>query len=63
MSDDLSFTPIKTWRAERTADFIHDGRIMFLKLGKWKFKTVNIVSDEEFENSEQSVPGWKENEI
>lgn len=62
MSDDLAFTPIKTWKADRTAEFILDGHILFLKLGKWKFKTVNIVSDEEFEQSGQSAPGWKENE-
>lgn len=62
MSDDLAFTPIKTWRSHRTEDFIHDGRVMFLKLGKWKFKTVNIVSDEEYEEQGLTAPGWKENE-
>lgn len=62
MSDDLAFTPIKTWKSERTAEFIHGDRVMFLKLGKWKFKTVNIVSDEEYERQGLTAPGWQENE-
>ncbi|KAE8394680.1 hypothetical protein BDV23DRAFT_135058 [Aspergillus alliaceus] len=59
MSDELSFTPIMTWPSEKTKDFIVDGNILFLKLGKWKFKTVTIVSDEEFKRRGLSAPGWE----
>ncbi|KAE8159008.1 hypothetical protein BDV40DRAFT_274609 [Aspergillus tamarii] len=62
MSDDLAFTPILTWPAEKTKEFIVDGNILFLKLGKWKFKTVKIVSDEEFKRLGLSAPGWESEE-
>lgn len=62
MSDDLAFTPILTWPAEKTKDFIVDGNILFLKLGKWKFKTVKIISDEEFKRLGLSAPGWEPEE-
>ncbi|GAB1204379.1 hypothetical protein APSETT445_003032 [Aspergillus pseudonomiae] len=62
MSDDLAFTPILTWPAEKTKDFIVDGNILFLKLGKWKFKTVKIVSDEEFKRLGLTAPGWESDE-
>jgi tyrosyl-tRNA synthetase len=61
MSDDLAFTPIRTWPPEKTKEFIVEGNIMFLKLGKWKFKTVKIVSDEEFTQLGLSAPGWDPN--
>ena len=60
MKDQLEFTPIKTWTGDKTEQFIIDGRIMFLKLGKWKFKTVNIISDEEFRERGLTAPGWSE---
>ncbi|KAJ5096044.1 hypothetical protein NUU61_005400 [Penicillium alfredii] len=60
MSDDLSFTPIKTWFAEKTEDYIIEGNLLMLKLGKWKFKIVQIVSDEEFRERGLTAPGWEE---
>ncbi|KAL1965888.1 hypothetical protein VTN77DRAFT_5021 [Rasamsonia byssochlamydoides] len=60
MSDDLAFTPIKTWPAEKNREFIIDDNLLVLKVGKWKFKMVNIVSDEEFEKQGLTVPGWEE---
>ncbi|KKK13256.1 hypothetical protein P175DRAFT_0449164 [Aspergillus ochraceoroseus IBT 24754] len=59
MSDQLAFTPIKTWTAEKTQEYILDGDLMFLKLGKWKFKIVKIISDEEFQDLGLTVPGWE----
>ncbi|KAH8428579.1 tyrosine--tRNA ligase MSY1 [Aspergillus melleus] len=59
MSDDLSFTPITTWPGSKTQEFIVDGKLLFLKLGKWKFKTVTIVSDEEYKQLGLSAPGWE----
>lgn len=59
MSDDLAFTPITTWPASKTQEFIVDGNLLFLKLGKWKFKAVKIVSDEEYKQLGLSAPGWE----
>ncbi|GES62454.1 tyrosyl-tRNA synthetase [Aspergillus terreus] len=59
MGDDLSFTPIQTWESTKTQDFIVDGELLFLKLGKWKFKMVKIISDEEFKRLGLSAPGWE----
>ncbi|KAE8355664.1 hypothetical protein BDV28DRAFT_128628, partial [Aspergillus coremiiformis] len=57
MSDELTFTPIKTWGSHRTKEFVH-GQYLFLKLGKWKFRTVKIVTDEEFKQLGLNPPGW-----
>ncbi|RHZ62793.1 tyrosine--tRNA ligase MSY1 [Aspergillus thermomutatus] len=59
MSDDLSFTPIETWLPEKTQDYIIDGDLLLLKLGKWKFRMVKIVSDEEFKERGLTAPGWE----
>ncbi|KAE8152627.1 hypothetical protein BDV25DRAFT_150766 [Aspergillus avenaceus] len=63
MSDDLTFTPIKTWPGSRTQEFVVDGNKMFLKLGKWKMKIVTIVSDAEFRKRRLTAPGWSPNEL
>ncbi|KAL4974877.1 hypothetical protein BDW66DRAFT_138769 [Aspergillus desertorum] len=60
MPDDLTFTPIKTWNASKTQEFIIDGDLLILKLGKWKMKLVNIVSDEKFRELGLTAPGWDE---
>ncbi|KAL4929113.1 tyrosine--tRNA ligase MSY1 [Aspergillus undulatus] len=60
MPDALTFTPIKSWTADKTQEFILDDNLMILKLGKWKMKTVTIVSDEEFRKLGLTVPGWEE---
>jgi tyrosyl-tRNA synthetase len=60
MSDDLAFTPIHVWPAEKTQQYILDGNLLILKLGKWKMKIVNIISDEEFRERGLSAPGWDE---
>ncbi|KAL3436954.1 hypothetical protein BDV09DRAFT_183913 [Aspergillus tetrazonus] len=60
MPDDLTFTPIKTWNASKTQEFIIDGDLLILKLGKWKMKLVNIVSDEKFKELGLTAPGWDE---
>nr|2KTL_A Chain A, Tyrosyl-tRNA synthetase [Aspergillus nidulans FGSC A4] len=60
MPDDLTFTPIKTWNASKTQEFIIDGDLLILKLGKWKMKLVSIVSDEKFKELGLTAPGWDE---
>lgn len=62
MGDDLSFTPIQTWENTKTQEFIVDGELLFLKLGKWKFKMVKVVSDEDFKRLGLSAPGWEQEE-
>ncbi|KAL2836568.1 hypothetical protein BJY01DRAFT_54766 [Aspergillus pseudoustus] len=57
MPDQLTFTPIKSWEVTKTREFI-DNDLLFLKLGKWKLKIVNIVPDEEFKALGLEAPGW-----
>lgn len=63
MEDALSYTPIKTWPAEKTREFILDGGLLILRIGKWKVKVVKIISDEEFEAQGLTAPGWKEDAV
>jgi tyrosyl-tRNA synthetase len=60
MSDALEFTPINIWPASKNKDYIIEDNLLVLKLGKWKFKMVNIISDEEWEKQGLSAPGWEE---
>jgi len=60
MSDDLAFTPIRPWPSEKTQDYIMNDNLLMLKLGKWKFKMVEIVSDEDFRAQGLTAPGWEE---
>ncbi|CAG8929573.1 unnamed protein product [Penicillium salamii] len=60
MTDQLSFTPIRIWAAEKTKEFVLNGNLLILKLGKWKFRSVHIVSDEEFRTQGLTAPGWEE---
>ncbi|CAG8418388.1 unnamed protein product [Penicillium salamii] len=60
MADQLSFTPIRIWAAEKTKEFVLNGNLLMLKLGKWKFKSVHIVTDEEFRTQGLTAPGWEE---
>jgi tyrosyl-tRNA synthetase len=59
MPDALTFTPIKTWTADKTQEFIINNDLLILKLGKWKMKIVNIVTDEEFKKLGLTAPGWE----
>lgn len=58
MPDELKYTPIKPWDASVTENFILEGGILILKVGKWKIKVIKIVSDEEFQNMGGECPGW-----
>lgn len=60
MDDSLSFAPITSWKPEETAKYIIEGNLLILRIGKWKLKIVNIVSDEEYEKEGLTCPGWKE---
>jgi tyrosyl-tRNA synthetase len=62
MGDGLSFAPITSWKPGETSRFIIDGNLLILRVGKWKVKIIDIVSDEEFEKVGLTTPGWKEPE-
>lgn len=63
MSDQLSFTPIRPWEADKTKEFVLNGNLLMLKLGKWKLKAVHIVPDEEYRAQGLTAPGWETEEI
>ena len=58
MGDSLCFSPIVNWDPARTEDYVIDGRLLILRIGKWKVKIVDIISDEEFEAQGLNAPGW-----
>jgi tyrosyl-tRNA synthetase len=60
MPDALAYTPIKTWLPEKTQEFIMGGKTLITKIGKWKVKIINIISDEEFRERGLTAPGWQE---
>lgn len=60
MRDGLDFTPIENWKPEETSNYIIEGRLLILRVGKWKVKVVQIVSDEEFDDQGLDAPGWAE---
>ncbi|RAL15957.1 tyrosine--tRNA ligase MSY1 [Aspergillus homomorphus CBS 101889] len=59
IEDQLEFTPIGIWLPDMTERFIMDGELLFLKVGKWKFKIVKIISDEEFAKKGLTCPGFE----
>ncbi|KAI9816034.1 MAG: tyrosyl-tRNA synthetase [Pycnora praestabilis] len=63
MGDDLSFTPVKLLDPKHTKDYILEGNVLILRVGKWKVKIVQIVSDDEFERSGLDAPGWREDQM
>lgn len=62
MGDSLDFTSVKTWDPSKTEDYLMDGNLLVLRVGKWKVKIVRVVSDEEFRRLGLDAPGWKEEE-
>ncbi|KAI9831129.1 MAG: hypothetical protein M1819_005217 [Sarea resinae] len=62
MGDSLSFTPVKLRDPKKTQDYVMEGGLLILRVGKWKVKIVQVVSDEEFERLGLDAPGWKEDE-
>ena len=58
MGDELEFTPCKNWNPGDTTSHIIDGKVLILRVGKWRMKIVRIVSDEEFEAKGLTAPGW-----
>lgn len=63
MPDNLRFSPIKMWHGEETEKFIIGGDLLLLRVGKWKFKAVKIISDQEFAKQGLTCPGWGEDPV
>ncbi|PYI34757.1 tyrosyl-tRNA synthetase [Aspergillus indologenus CBS 114.80] len=59
MSDSLEYTPLRVWLPEQTKEFVVDGELLFLRVGKWKFRIIQIISDEEFAKKGLTCPGWE----
>lgn len=60
MGDALSFVPIQLWDPSKTKQYLVDGNLLILRVGKWKIKVVKVISDEEFERLGLDAPGWEE---
>ena len=61
MSDDLSFVAVDGhWDPAKVQTYIMEDSLLLLRIGKWKVRMVNIVSDEEFVKEGLDAPGWKE---
>lgn len=60
MSDALEFTPLNIWSPEKNRDYVIDDKLVIFKVGKWKFKLVELVDDEEFDRQGLTAPGWEE---
>lgn len=61
MPDEVKFTPIRKWVINKPEEFILEGGFLFVKIGKWKFKMIKVVEDEEFKLMGITVPGWDAN--
>ena len=59
MTDTLSFTPIEAWTADEMKEYVIDGNLLILRVGKWKVKIVKIVSDEEYDRLGLDAPLWQ----
>lgn len=58
MGDSLEFTPCKNWQPTATTSHIIDGKVLILRVGKWRMKIVHLVSDQEFNARGLTAPGW-----
>ncbi|KAI9784914.1 MAG: tyrosyl-tRNA synthetase [Peltula sp. TS41687] len=60
MGDSLSFVPVSLWDPTKTKQYLIDGSLLILRVGKWKVRVVKVISDEEFERLGLDAPGWEE---
>ncbi|KAI1809523.1 tRNA synthetase class I [Poronia punctata] len=54
---EVSFTPVKAWFPQDTKKFLIDDKILILRRGKHFIRIIEMVSDEEWEQSGKSYPG------
>lgn len=58
-NEELNFTQIKDQQPSEVESLVVDG-LLILRLGKWKVRVVEVVSDDDFEAEGQDAPGWNE---
>jgi len=56
-SGEVSFTPVKLWFTQQTANYLIDGKYLILRRGKHNIRVIEMVSDEEYEKSGLTYPG------
>ncbi|KAI0881301.1 uncharacterized protein GGS22DRAFT_172880 [Annulohypoxylon maeteangense] len=54
---DLAFTPVKNWFTEDTQNYLIDKKMLILRRGKHFVRVIEMVSDEEWEQSGMIYPG------
>ncbi|KIW61976.1 tyrosine-tRNA ligase, variant [Exophiala xenobiotica] len=57
--DSLTYTSARTNTPEEAAEYIIDEKLLVLRVGKWRMKIVEIVSDEEYEQAGLTCPAWE----
>lgn len=60
MGDHVEFTPALNWEDDYVNKFIIQGKLLILRVGKWKVKIIRIVEDEVFDRLGLDAPGWQE---
>jgi tyrosyl-tRNA synthetase len=60
MGDGLSFVPVGHDNIALGEDYVIDGDLLILRVGKWKMKIIKLVRDEEYERLGLTCPGWKD---
>jgi tyrosyl-tRNA synthetase len=53
----VSFTPVKLWKNEETANFLVDGNLLILRKGKHNIRIIEVVTDEEWKQSGMKYAG------
>jgi tyrosyl-tRNA synthetase len=59
MDDALSFTPARSTKWDDLRRYIIDENLLILRVGKWRLRIVNIVSDDEYEQSGLTCEPWE----
>lgn len=62
MPDYLAFTPLTSTKPSETENYLIDGDLLILRIGKWKMKFITVISDEEYQQAGLTCPGWKEDD-
>ncbi|KAK0657135.1 hypothetical protein B0T16DRAFT_314699 [Cercophora newfieldiana] len=53
----LDFTPVKLWFPSETRKYLIDDKLLILRKGKHNIRVINVVSDQEYEESGETYPG------
>ncbi|EFQ25485.1 tRNA synthetase class I [Colletotrichum graminicola] len=53
----LDWTPVKLWYPQDVPKFLIDGRLLIIRKGKHNVRIIEVVSDEEWQESGKAYPG------